>query len=343
MLTELHFPIWPLTKAPCEEGKVSLVGLGVSHSASDPATRIKTGGHRSDGSDETIKGPVHRVSNLDGSSYQPRRSHAIAIKSPKDGSIKLNPNTPSYFPPGGAPVSPETEEFVPSPNMIAQVSELVNSPKEQERILHDSISSQNQISDSSVSTTNFFAEEAHKYSTKKYKYDGQTSQVNLATWLADNSAHPIPEVTTPTARVPNKFMFSDSPADRDASPEAGQLLKKPASESEQKYFSHQREATVTADETHRLGTNVDPKNLEQSQDYLAGFMQGLRQDLMMANANEEFRQGYRDGLIQSSKMVSTAPLPQTTFGGCTQQREFGAESLGSMLHDLLQKPQAFRP
>lgn len=154
------------------------------------------------GSTDTSKG-YNASMNLDGSSHQPRRSHAIEIKKPTESSKPgLNPASPSYQPEG----EDNGDHFMPSPTMIAGVDNLVQSPRSDGHGLDGA----HHPSDSSATTGDFFPHDTQQYSSHKFsERNSADSAINLQPWMTkDNSTY---QHKSASGSVPTKYVFSDSP------------------------------------------------------------------------------------------------------------------------------------
>lgn len=284
------------------------------------------------GSNDTVKGFGHDNMGLDGSMSHRRRSHAVTIKDPNDGEVKsktaLNPASPSYQPKSQAAAQGDgrdddnAESMHLSPRIVAEMESLVHSPRQQHP--QSSSSETHQASETSVNTTDFFPLTYHEHSSK-YTAAQRDAHDKVARWMP-REGDPEPQKSSSTPmRLPTKFMFSDdSPAnDHVTYTEATVHHGSPRQ-------SHLRESTVVTDDlcygrgpkssvpvsellhhvSERAASIKEPM-ADVAQEiytptYLAGFEMGLRQDVLTEARDDDFRRGYRDGLVRSVASPTTA-------------------------------------
>lgn len=294
------------------------------------SNKSSTGDH---GSTDTIKAFNHSGMGLDGAVQHPRRSHAVAIRDPNDAEAKsrtsLNPASPSYQPkrastgPLDGTDHSEVLNFMPSPSLIAQMEKLVRSPSQNERHFKDSVGS-NQQSETSVNTADFFPQSTHEYSSRSNGLgrDGK----NLSWMPKDGDPEPSKAHTTPV-KMPNKFIYNnDSPAEGYWVDEMDPVKSNdvPDYHAQDKMTEgpnsryHARESTVATDDnrygrgrksvptplllnevSERTASLANPVAVSTA--YRQGFETGLRQDIMDGNKDENYRRGYRDGLVKSMR------------------------------------------
>jgi len=320
-------------------------------------------------STETIKA---YPSNLDGSSHQPRRSHAVAIKDPNDGSAKLaalNPTSPNFQPAQmSAPHLQEQYEdngdvsnFVPSPSLVAQMDNLVRSPKSDNGELEHR--SSHQPSSDSATTGDFFPHDTKQHSSRKYSYSAHDAQVNLPAWMprgtlpfksaqahmtpgnlaskliwndaADDGYYGASDLTqerrSNASRQPSgSVSASISPQHQDHSCDMDFIAQSafthisPATKQHQS--AHLRESTGTLNEgafaDSRAGSDpvshllqkaseqaavLSNRSPSKSSAYWEGYKTGLELGILESDTSDDHRLGYRDGIVQSSKQISTGP------------------------------------
>jgi len=328
-----------------------------------------TGISKTEDTASTVIGSI----NLDGSAHQSRRSHAVEIKNPNHLSVNtklaLNPTSPVYRPANLTPNQSndhhDEASFMPSPTLVAQIQSLVQSPASQPRGLEQSHDQDvaRYPSDSSVSTTDFFPNDTHQYSSTK---QSPVRSNSASTWLPTARATKSEDIHSTPGRLLNKFTWDDSPEERlysnqldkgEPSPEnhcRANLQQRPYDNGRQLAPEHERHScdmdfitqasfAPISPETHRQQSallsnastraNISPSesvNTEKgpiahilqkvnekaalldstsppkSDSYWEGFNTGFQQDVMTDNKDDDYRLGYRDGLIRSTTPVMAA-------------------------------------
>ncbi|KAJ8603182.1 hypothetical protein MRB53_042235 [Persea americana] len=327
---------WPL---PAREGSLPLSQRDMNITSSPRASRDSVGNPGPITNAALGNDDVMRVKDK-------RRSHAIQIKQPDDykGSAVLDPRSPIYGPPQTTlqRAEPLAEApFIPSPSLIARMDDLVLSPTQALRQPQDEAGSTGNVSKSSASTGDFFPNDAAKHSIHRYDSGAHQGNANLPAWLANDSLPSMHDTQRTPARVPNKFVYHDSP---DGQQIGFNSLSQ--SETSQRCSNVQEEATARRDYSSTSGPStstivITPQSavrteavaaiasntIEQgpwnpatlnsansevkSEAYHLGYAVGSQQTLFDKDRaqDDNYRLGYRDGLL-----ASAAARPWSPFG-----------------------------
>lgn len=319
------------------------VSRGIQASASNAALRERnsninaqsvTSSKDEHASSDTVKGFGHGDMGLDGSMSHRRRSHAVTIKDPNDGEVKsktaLNPASPSYQPKNEVVSQSEgheddnAESMHLSPRIVAEMESLVHSPRQQQP--QSSSSETHQASDTSVNTTDFFPLTYHEHSSK-YTAAQRDAHHKSARWMPREGDPEAQKISSTPFRLPTKFMFSDDSPTNDHISYTEATLQQGSPRQ-----SHLRESTVVTDDlrygrgqkssvpvsellnhvSERAASIKEPAkettNETFSSTYLAGFEMGLRQEVLTGAQDDDFRRGYRDGLVKSVANLNSAQI-----------------------------------
>lgn len=259
------------------------------------------------------------VSNdVDRNDLPRRRSHAVTIKAPNelDKKLSLNPTSPAYQPSNNmthaeipeadrlAVMTKEVDNLVKSPNMTMTEPAISETPVRSNP--HGRQANNENVrfreSSSSATTADFFPHDAHHHSANKYSYDGRDGVVNLQNWMANGPIVLTSGHDSTPLRAANKFAFdcNDSPEDDCYSNAPSTTLPQFSDDNQGK-----RQSLPVQDVLERAGERVSL--LREQQDaadspYMRGFAVGMNQEVPKGLQDDDYYQGYRDGIMRSKRL-----------------------------------------
>lgn len=219
---------------------------------------------------------------LDGSSLQPRLSHAIEIKKPVEKKA----------------ASAETTIVVQQPDQARKAHDAnkdATNVKSSPAAHHKTPlrASDVGVSQDSLSTDDFFPHSALQHSARDWSRDAQAlSSTELAGWLRKEGDARVPAIHETPVKPLSGFHF-----DEDSPREDRTVL-----------HNLNLRAAAMDDVTNKFDEALDLAD-DKGTDYKQGYAAGSKLESAPANGSANFLNGYRDGLLAASRQIQARGSP----------------------------------